>query len=155
MGIDALNNAFELGLKAETIPSQLAKAKPGDKQFGGLLQKVRKVCSFDEDMLIKKLRVATEESLRSGGRNTELDSARKALDTKLEEDQWQNASKHAKPLAQSDHQVLYECLQISAESQVDFMSWNVLEFPHLPENARHAPPESVRDGISPSCDAFL
>jgi len=120
-----------------------------------LVQKVRKVCSFDEATLKSKLRASLEDALREGSRDSELASVRKTLKDDLAEDLWKNAEKHAQALAQSDHQPIYHTVQLSNGSSLDLMSWNTLEFPQLIGDARNAPPEAVRDGISPNCDALL
>jgi len=153
--LTALNAALEGCLPSEMIPAKLAEAKPGGKKFEGLLQKVRKVCSFDEATLNSKLRALTEFALRKGSGDSELASARKALEKDLATDLLKNAEKHARALAQSDHPPIYHTVQLSKDRSLDVMSWNTLEFPQLVRGAQHASSEVVCDGIAPSCRVLL
>jgi len=154
--ITELNQALEnCGQKSEVIPSKLASAKPGDKLFNGLVQKVKKVLSQGEDAWRSKLRTSKEQELRDGGKDVALDAQRQAVSAEYEEVFFQITCVHAQALGQSDHQPIYHTLQLTDESTLALMSWNTLEFPVIEGDARQVPPNAVLDGINPVCDAQL
>jgi len=149
--VTSLNTALETFKQgSEIIPAKLAGAKPGEKLFVGLANKVEKVCSMNEDAWKGKLRESLEARLRSSGQDSALDAERQAIKAEREHALWQAASESALALAQSDHQPIYETVKFSDESSWDLMSWNTLEFPMLDGEA-----DGVLKGIKPVRGAYL